>query len=271
MEKTDTIKTSYIFYDLLKHVHSNKPFSLIRPGESDFTVMYHWINTKKNKDDNRMFKVMLAKNGIDKSFHKSYIKLCKMFNEANYLSGYGYYFEDWNLLNYHKKWQKLYRKIYRKLGITNTNFCFPYINLALFCEEYNLIDHIKDKGLCLVCSKDNYINFNNETGFVEVPKKNFTKNKIQNNDHYLLFDDIMKEIEVQSKHYDIFLICAGMLGKFYTIQAKRQGKVGIDIGNSLPILKKEIMRNNKKKILKISDNSYTFKYIGSEKDKRFLL
>jgi len=256
-------KLEEILNDIKFHLDKNLPFSLTRFGDGDIKLVRSILKRSPS------FKKM-SRSGIPMQKTEQILKIYKMsLNNSNYIPNFDVYFSDdfWSR-SFSRGTEKRVRDwedVYKEIGIINKNYCNPEIGFLLFLnEKNNLLDIIKDKTVCLVTSrKEVKVKFDRmkiKNKIILIPGKN--------SNHYSKFKTIKKNIINHSKTCDIFLIGAGVLGKAYTNLVKKNGKMGIDIGqvfetwgtNSMPIRNKGRIKLIGKKNLRFELTNKTRKF-----------
>jgi len=247
----------YIVNDILEHVESREPFSLVRLGDGDLKLLSALTRGKVNKPK-------FDRSGIPYDKKKWLMNLYKnSCNNANYTSS----FEMYNSENFWKrsfskgasKLIKSWKQIYDNAGIINGNFCSPEIGHLLFLDDINFLREIKGRRIGLITC------FKQAATHLKQHKIKLILIPALNNGHYNKYKTIIKEIK--KADVDLFLVGAGALGKGYLNVIKYNGSVGIDIGQVMNVWagRKVAKRFNNV----ISYNRKTTSFILTKQAKKF--
>lgn len=257
--------TKDILLDLEKHVKLKKPFSTIRLGDGvlgvisvffapDIVETGKWSGERGLNYCKGIFRGIKIDLETAKIFTSKIIKYC---NEANYIDSYDA-FKTEEILNKSlgplaKKWQEIHKIV----GISNVNYCNPFLHYFSVVEgEYNLFDIIKNrKVLCIgprIVLKD------------KLKEKSKCKSVdwlqvLAKGNHYRLrHREIVRKIRRTCSQYDVCLVGAGFLGKFYCGLVKSRGGRAFDVGRLFDLWagrrkidsrSKRIIRMNTQKML----------------------
>lgn len=285
---TKTFTSKHIGQDIVKHLKNKEPFSLIRLGDADLRLMQRIDKVEKFKRGEIGFSPIgyikkFRQQGIEPNkipmLYDIYREAC---NNANYVSGFDCWLDTNNYwyrntasdgaLNTLKNW----RNTYKRMNITNENYCNPDINFHLFMNaNFNLLNFLKGKTICLVTPWIGALNRLKNAGYsvhhIRIPHMNpkgirikevpdLTKPPAGKKWHTDVYEIIKNKIKKKSKKCDIFFIGAGNLGRGYSNHVKECGKVAIDLGKVMDSWHRgEVFGRMKKKFLL---DGLTFKLYG---------
>jgi hypothetical protein len=123
----------------------------------------------------------------------------------------------------------MWPELYYNFEFDNNNFCNPESNylMVLKNNNFNLLDLIKDKKVCLITAKPHVRSNFRKYGFdVDI----VTIVSHYQNHYEKSFIETVNYIKSCSKDYDLWLIAAGELGRLYTGIIKENGGRAVDIG-----------------------------------------
>ena len=219
-------KLNHILADINNHVKKQKPFSIVRIGDGDLKLLDALVLGRMNKQK-------FNRSGIPHNKGDWVLQLYReSCNSANYTSSFEMYYTDefW-----HRKFSEGtkskvldWKRIYKKVGITNTNFCNPEIGHLLFLDQKNnLMNLMEGKRICLITCYQKVGKFLLKCG---VENADAIKIPAIGRGHYNQYTSVKEEIAKRIQDFDMFLISAGALGKGYTLCIKNLGGVAIDVG-----------------------------------------
>lgn len=258
-------KVNYIKKDIISHINNKEPFSLVRLGDGDLKLLLALVDGKVNP-------IKFNRSGIPHSHGKQILKIYRNgCNNSNYTSSFEMYHTDefWNrkfspgTKNKVQRW----KGIYRRVGITNENFCNPEIGHLLFLDDVDLMNDLQDKRICLVTCFPQLRK--------QLKKKGFNIRVIQipalNSGHYIQYRKICNRIEKIVDDVDIFFIGAGALGKGYSNIIKKAGGVSVDVGQVLNVWAGRRLAGRFRGILRVNRKNLTFRLAdGVKKFRRYL-
>jgi len=219
-------KLNHILADINDHVKSKKPFSIVRIGDGDLKLLDALVLGRMNKQ--KFDRSGIPHNKVDWVL-QLYRESC---NFANYTSSFEMYYTD---QFWHRKFSdgtksKVmdWKRIYKKVGITNTNFCNPEIGHLLFLDQKNnLLKIMEEKRICLITCYGRVGKFLLKCG---VEKADTIKIPAIGRGHYNQYNSVKEKISERIEDFDMFLISAGALGKGYALCIKNLGGIAIDVG-----------------------------------------
>lgn len=245
-------KADHIKDDIITHINDKKSFSLVRVGDGDLKLLAKLIEGKVNA-------VKFNRSGIPHGNGKEILKIYRnACNNANYTSSFEMYYtpEFWgrNFSPGTKRKVKGWKGIYKKINITNENFCNPEIGHLLFLDDINLMKDLKDKKICLITCFKNLGK--------QLKKKGYDTKVIiipgLNSGHYLKYPKVIQNIKNKVDEVDIFFIGAGALGKGYSNIIKKEGGVAVDIGQVMNVWAGENLAGRFGGILRVNTPKLTF-------------
>jgi len=216
---------NYILHDIETCINNKKPFSISRLGDGDLKL----LTVASNGHFNRW---KFNQQGIPVSEHEFVCKLYKeSCNNANYVSSFDMYFDGtiWRrpLSRGMRKKIQFWKRLYRKVGIKNENYCSPEIGFLFFLNEpRNLFSILANKRICLITcfprveGKINGLGYNCTTFLIPG----------RNEHHYKVYYTNIEKLSKIATSFDAFLVGAGTLGRGYSNCIKANGGVAIDIG-----------------------------------------
>lgn len=214
-------------------------------------------------------KKKFIRQGIREEYVKKLMEIYKnSANDANYVSGFDIWLSD-------KYWEKnknrnkrnlfiieSWKKLYNKIGITNTNYCNPDISFMLFMENKNLLNDLKNEKICLITPWSNVKKKLKKKGFdvtrIDIPPLLDMKN-VDNPPtvwHSDMYEGKKLEISIMCKHRKIFLVGAGNLGRGYLGHIKKCGGIAIDIGKVMDAWDRGFISPRLRRYIKIKDLSF---------------
>lgn len=227
-------KISEILKELEESINKKKSFSLIRWGDGAIKLIHSLIF-----NDRRQLSDICKREGIPENKIIEVFELWGRYaRSANFIDCPGVYYMPnifWGkykkgLRSISKKTElrmKMWEDLYSRAEFDNDRYCNPEINY-LSCLRIpgrkNLLDIIKDKKICCICTCPEVVN--------KVPF-NFTVFQIVNhfeNQYENSFEKVIKFIEKEANNFDIFLISAGELGRIYSGYIKECGGRAFDFG-----------------------------------------
>lgn len=245
-----------ILSDIEKHMNNKEPFSIVRIGDGDLKLLDELVRGKINVGK-------FNRSGIPHEEGKWVLKIYRnSCNEANYTSSFEMYYTDkfWGrkfspgTRKKVEKWEDLYRRV----GITNKNFCNPEIGHLLFLDENkNLLNLLSGKSVCLLTCFPRCARIAGKVG--KAKEVNIIKIPPINKGHYSKYREINNEILKNIKKTDIFLVAAGAIGKAYSLTIKNNGGMSIDVGQVLNTWAGKPIAGRFKHILKPGNKPGTFK------------
>ncbi len=221
-------KTDHILNDLRDHIKNKKPFSIVRLGDGDLKMIKIMLRGDYAARKFRQQGIPNTKEAFDELL-KIYRRSC---NNANYISNFDVYFNKKILWKRNVKPKTLakmedWRKVYRDIGVNNTNYCSPEIGVYLFLNRRtNLFNLMKGSKVCLITcfpnveSKMRRLGYNVDTFLI--PGRNGNHQKHYNK-------KIIKLKRIIGK-YDFFIVGAGAYGRGYSLCIKRNGGIAVDVG-----------------------------------------
>lgn len=231
--------TDYILNDLEEHIQQKKPFSIIRYGDAIYGIIASFrapklIDRGKWKDR----KGLTASNNImgQLTIHpykreQVVSQLIKAAEEANYCDSFDAYFH----LNTRKgvgilgeKW----KDIHEAAGITNDKYCSAFVHyFSIIDGEMNLFELMKGRRIFCISNQTQIVTRLQKVSKAKVIKSYRIPRRGRKGGHYKLhYRKVMKFIRNNAKKYDLFLVGAGLLGKLYCAEIKRQGGRAFDAG-----------------------------------------
>ena len=240
--------SKHICEDIIQHIEDDKPFSIQRMGDAEYSMLYDNV-----ANGNTILSNMRSiTQGIPKDKLLDVKKmLVHSANIANYVTSYDPFRPKNEWSGYFPGVKKsnitlnAWRWIYEKIGITNTNYCNGDVCFHLFIEGIsNLLDYLKDRRICIVTSKPNTQWNLQKFGFLDVTRvsvpyqtsrQEYVEQKPEepliNMWHYDRQDIIKRDIKLCIDHgVRIYLVAAGFLAKGYCAFIKENGGIAIDIG-----------------------------------------
>jgi len=283
MQGTNVTRAGYISESIKNSLKNKTPFSLVRFGDGELKLIDNWIKWKKSGVDfNETYENF--KKGDEWEFYKKLVRqgirinkipeimdvLRDSSNESDFISNFDAWFSsDYWPRRRSKKTENLlrnFRYYYNYIGIKEREigYCNPDIGFLLFTGKHNILNFLKDKKICLITPFEGASKKLRSYGYkadkieTKLPSE---LNKFEVTSppeiwHSDIYKNIMDEIEEKSKTYDIFLVGAGIIGKAYPMQAKRCGRIGIDIGKVMDAWDREWMAPRLDKKMKISGISF---------------
>lgn len=255
---TRTFTSKYIGQDIIKHLDNKEPFSLIRLGDADLRLMNLIDKVEKFKKGKIGFSAIgyikkFRQQGIEPRripmLYDIYKEAC---NNANYVSGFDCWLDTNNYWYRNtastgaKKILKNWQAIYKKMNISNKNYCNPDINFHLFMHQnFNLLNFLRKKSICLITPWKEAVECLSKKGYnvhhIEIPHMNpkgvritevpdLTKPPSGKKWHSDVYENIKNKITKKSKKCDIFFVGAGNLGRGYSNHVKKCGKISVDLG-----------------------------------------
>jgi hypothetical protein len=238
INKINIVKTLHILNKLEFAINNKQSFGLTRFGDGTIKAIHAYLN-----NDYKQIINISEQEGIPVSGFKKIINFwAASANYCDYIDTPEVYFSDkfWDRTKGIKKKQmssktimrlKMWKELYDKIGITNTNYCNPEVNF-LSCIIGSTIkkclpDILKDRKIYCITSRNdvkkklsNYFDIN----FFQISGK--FDNQFNNS-----FSDVINEIDLHSTDYDLWLIAAGELGRIYPGLIKFKGGRALDIGS----------------------------------------
>lgn len=223
---------------LIENLNSKRPFSLIRLGDGEYTVLKYkkWTTRARCLDRiNRWFDAFKLSEKEVISIRNQILRACQGASLLGIASA--------NELRYYSKW-KSFESICKALKI-------PLINTFFFHDvlKLNYKEILKDRNVvCITCRdiedkiKKNFAPATIKTILIR-PEKFAWRSCFKGQDtrsdckdHYhVQFEEIYKMIMSTSQKGVLYLIGAGGLGKSYCNLVKNQGGMGLDIGSLFDI------------------------------------
>jgi len=232
--------TKHILNDLDRHIKDRQPFSTIRFGDAVYGMLSSYLcpdvmpkNTKwKNPAGKRMTNSIMGLLTIPKDKRNGILKrVAQAADNANYCDSYDsfYLFLPESSIGYiGRRW----KEIHEGCGITNESYCSCYLHyFSIVDGELNLFDIMKGRKIFCITNQAKILDelkrkSNAELiDFYQIPRRGRKGKHFL--DHY---SKIMKLIKLNAKHYDLFLIGAGLLGKIYCDEVRRCGGRAFDSG-----------------------------------------
>ena len=233
----------HIKNDIVNHIKEKRPFSLVRIGDGDLKLIGSLIKNQSNE-------AKFQRSGIPNEKGKFILNIYKnACNNSNYTSSFEmYYTNEFWYRHFSKGTQKKivnWKKMYKRVGIVNENYCNPEIGYLLFLSYVNLLNDLKEKRICLITcfpGIDKMLKSNGYDAFtIIIPGVN------QN--HFSKYNEIINKIKRVVNDTDIFLIGGGVLGRGYCDIVKENGGVAVDIGQVMNTWKNKIIPPRFKNIL----------------------
>jgi len=236
-------RVNEILEDIENHIRERKPFSLVRPGDGDLRHLEGWVDNRENGTPypHRLTARMNVHGFKMVDANTVYSRMVDAMNCANYCSCFEtiltpkVFWRNFEMSTGTSKDTieaiKSYREIYRKAGITNTNYCCQDINWKLWLKGRRNLKHILNEhgSRCLVlspyaCEAAELLQKNGVrvTYPLVVPNRS---GKIFEKD-----DAIVQCIKQCSDGWDVMLMSASIVGRWYCEVARCLGKVAIDTG-----------------------------------------
>ena len=225
-------KTKEILKELRDSIKNKSPFSLLRFGDGGPKLIHSIIY-----NDIKQLKSICKREGIPESKILEVLELWgKYARQANFIDFPGIYFTDEFWGKYKKDFKHISEKtvermmmwedLYSRAEFDNDRFCNPEINYLLclkFPNKSNLIGLLKNKKICCISTYNEF----------KIKSLDITPLKIVGhfeNQYENSFDKVMSFIDTHANSFDIFLVCAGELGRIYTGYIKQQGGRALDFG-----------------------------------------
>jgi hypothetical protein len=230
------VRVPAIMNQLQSAIKRQEPFSLIRFGDGGLKII-HAIKLKLY----RVLEVFLEKEGIPPDKIDDVIKLWSYFaNQADYIDCPDVYFRGrfWpRIKSEHKRISqgterklRMWKELYRYIGITNESYCNPEINyLCLIRDRRKSIFDIMKlcKSVCFITAIPDAVKALRKEGYnvelLEIVKQH-------QHHYYTCFSSVVETITEKAKKYDLWLVSAGELGRIYTGLIKENGGRAFDIG-----------------------------------------
>lgn len=216
----------------------NTPFNLTRFGDGGLKLVRAFLTQKQKGLD-----LISEKEGLPKEKIHHILKLwVKYANQADFIDSPEVYFNGffWPRIKKTNRepisqgtYQLLagWKRIYKSIGITNTNYCNPEFNYLCMVKRDNetstLIDIIKDAKIAYITACPRAVKF------LKTKKLNIDLIHIvgQFQNHYEeSFHHVIKEIQKKATSYDVWLVSAGELGRIYSGVIKEMGGRCVDMG-----------------------------------------
>lgn len=237
MSEVKIANTSLILNKLENAINSKTPFGIIRFGDGTIKAIHAYLmnDTKQLYDISVQEGIPMCQFDRILDFWKTSADICDFIDSPQVYFDGKFWPRTKSLLK--KKMSKktierlkMWLKLYKKIGITNTKYCNPEINF-LSCiakGSKTLPDIIQDKNICIITSRDdvleNISSFFKRIDVIKIPGKyedQFTRS----------FSKVVEKIDSDAKKYDLWLVCAGELGRVYPGLIKFKGGIAFDIGS----------------------------------------
>jgi len=230
--------TKKILTDLNRCIVKKKPFSIVRFGDAvhgivcvftcpDIIDNGKWSGDKGKKLSNSI----LGQLTIPTKRRKQVVnRVIVSANRANYCDSYDAY----KLLgsNYLGILGRKWKEIHEGAGITNTNYCSCFVHyFSIVDGEYNLFDIMKGRRIFCITSKIGILDKVKEVSGAKeivgchIPGRGRGRKHFRNH-----FSKTIGLIRTNAKNFDLFLIGAGLLGKIYCDEVKKNGGRAFDCG-----------------------------------------
>lgn len=231
-------KTKIILNKLEKSIKTKTPFSIVRFGDGTIKAIHAFLNS-----DYKQLKDISVQEGIPMMLFDKIINLWKTSaNISDYIDTPEVYFSNkfWKRtkkINKESMSQKttlrlrIWKDLYRTIGINNENYCNPEINFLSCIGEKTLPDILKGKKICCITSRNDLyrklssyfdLNIINIKGKFE---QQFSKS----------FSKVIDCIDNDANKYDVWLVAAGELGRVYPGLIKFKGGRAFDIGSLIDL------------------------------------
>lgn len=232
-------KTSEVLFKLSHSITHNEPFGLTRFGDGTIKAIHAFLN-----EDYAQLRNISDQEGIPITSFGTIINFWKVSaNHCNYVDTPEVYFSNkfWDRTKGLKKKKmsektilrlKMWKDLYSKIGIINTNYCNPEVNfLSCLFNSYgrkSLPDIMRGKKICCITSRD-----------VTDVKTHLSQYKIDvikiagkyEKQYEKSFNKVTDKIDRLATEYDLWLIAAGELGRIYPGLIKFKGGRAFDIGS----------------------------------------
>jgi hypothetical protein len=233
------LKTIEVLQQLNVCINRNLPFGLVRFGDGTIKAINAYYDA-----DFESLKTISESEGLPlKQFGNLVTLWVKSANICNYIDCPEVYFSGkfWRRTKSIKKKHmsqltitrlKEWKTLYDKIGITNTSYCNPEINfLSCLMGKFGVLslpDLIRYKSICIITSRSDVLE--------KVKRKDYNIDVIQisgkgNNQYEKSFDMVLNKIDKHAKHYNLWLVAAGELGRVYPGLIKYSGGRAFDIGS----------------------------------------
>ncbi len=231
--------TEEILKDLLQHIERKEPFSTIRYGDAVFGMVASFfcpglitVGKWRGRKGRKFSNTIMGQLTIPKEKREAIMRrVVRAADNANYCDCFdAYYYLDTKkgvgIIG--RKW----KEIHETAGITNENYCNPYVHYFSIVEgELNILNVIKGRKVFCISNNVQIANrLKRLSGALSIetymiPRRGRTGKHFRK--HY---EQIMSFIRNNAKKYDVFLIGAGLLGKVYCDEIKRRGGIAYDSG-----------------------------------------
>ena len=229
-------KTQHILNDLDDCIDKENCFSCIRYGDGTLKALHAFYF-----NDEEQINAIVEKEGIPRDKWPEIMEYWKQTaNTANYIDTCDVYINGTFWPRVRKNNQPMSEKtrwkinnwklIYDAAGFTNTNYCNPELNF-LSCLDFienPLTDILECKNICMITAHRKYLQpVLPTTWFID-----YYDIVDFGGDHYNnCFKDICNKIENEASKYDVYLVAAGELGRYYSGLIKKNGGRALDIGS----------------------------------------
>jgi len=229
-------KIRNILTHLDNSIRFKQPFSLIRFGDGGIKVIHAFIF-----NDREQLVTISKKEGIPLGKYPMLMNgWAQAATYADYIDTQEMYFDGrfWPRVRTAKKGMtkktkermEMWSDLYGRVEFKNYNYCNPesnYLSVIRVDGWRNILDIMKGRKVCIITAKPKIKSVLLDRGYdVEVVKiVGHYKNQYKNS-----YDKTMEYIEQNANSYDLFLCCAGELGRIYSGHIKKCGGRCFDLG-----------------------------------------